>query len=107
VPRPDDRVNLIHQTDAAECIARLALMGPSSRETAHVYNAVARSHPTRRDFYTQASRMLGLKPPEFAATDHFNPNSHPRVIDGEKLRRTLGYEFEHDDLLASLGEPLQ
>jgi nucleoside-diphosphate-sugar epimerase len=94
LPNAEAPVNLIHLTD---CVG---LLSSIIREKAwgYTFNACAGHHPTRRQFYTAAADKLGLAAPSF---DEATPGRGKR-IDSSLLRRTLPYQFRHDDLLEAL-----
>ncbi|MFD1469178.1 NAD(P)-binding domain-containing protein [Hymenobacter caeli] len=87
-------VNLLHLTDAVGVLGAIIRHGAWG----HTFNVAAAEHPLRRDFYPAAARYLGLEPPTF------RPETGPtgKSIDSSLLRRTVPYEFRHDDVLAAL-----
>jgi nucleoside-diphosphate-sugar epimerase len=95
-------VNLIHQTDLVESMASLATQNPPKPGESRIYNAVARLHPSRSEFYTRAAILLGLPPPTFV--DDTASDSRGKLVRAERIRTATGVEFCFDDLLAALGE---
>lgn len=94
VGRPDGPVNLIHQDDAVGVFATLL----AQEVRGEVFNACADEHPTRRTFYTQAARSLGLEPPAFDDTD----TTTGKRVSNRKLKTRCGYTFRHPNPLADL-----
>lgn len=82
-------INLVHQDDVIDAI-RLLIKRPNG---GHIYNLCAPEHPDKATFYQQAARNLQLVPPEFIATD----NSHGKVIDGSRICKQLGFEYQYPD----------
>ena len=87
-------VNLLHLTDAVgvlDAIIEHKLWG-------HTFNVCSEQHPLRRDFYPAAARHLGLEPPTFLAETGVTG----KTIDSSLVRRTVPYQFQHDDVVAAL-----
>ncbi|NNT70947.1 SDR family oxidoreductase [Flavobacterium sp. IMCC34852] len=84
---PDGPINLIHQTDCIGIIDRI-IARDCFGET---FNAVAPFHPTRKNYYTQKAKALGLSLPEF---DH-SKTSVGKTILSDKIETFLGYEFQN------------
>jgi len=92
VGNPDSGVNLIHRDDCVNIIDQIV-----ARETwGEVFNCCADSHPTKREFYSQAARMLGAPAPVFAESDE----NACKIISNEKIKRVLDYSFLYPDLMA-------
>lgn len=89
---PESRVNLIHRDD---CIAIIEAI-IENQVWGEIFNCCADTHPSKRDFYERAAKDLGLDPPVFAESAS---NSY-KVISSEKIKRRLGYDFMHPDLMA-------
>lgn len=96
---PSSPVNLVHQLDCAEAIAKLASgsTAPIAGET-RIFNLVSDHHPSREEFYTRAAKAIGVEPPEFA---HDQGAGATKLVHSSRIRKLM--LFEHDDLLASLG----
>jgi len=92
VKNPDANVNLIHRDDCINILDRIVV----NDVWGETFNACADSHPTKREFYTQAAKMAGAPLPEFEDSD----DRSFKIIDNRKLKRGLGYEFLHPDLMA-------
>ncbi|MES2857016.1 MAG: SDR family oxidoreductase [Bdellovibrionota bacterium] len=101
LPNPQSVVNLIHQEDLAELLSRLVsdTSHLSNHET-RVFNAVARAHPTREDFYTRSSIAVGVEAPTFK---HEKSESIGKRVSGDRIREITKYDFKYDDLYSSLG----
>ena len=92
VKNPDANVNLIHRDDCINILDRIV----ADDLWGETFNACADSHPSKREFYTQAAKMVGAPLPEFEDSgDHSF-----KIIDNRKLKRVLDYEFMHPDLMA-------
>ena len=94
VGRPKAPVNLIHQDD---CVSLLrTLIEQDCRDD--VFNACADAHPTRREVYTRAAKVLGLESPSFDDTDA----TTGKIVDNQKVKDQCGYRLRHPDPLADL-----
>lgn len=87
---PDGPINLIHQTDCIGIIDHI-ITQDCFGET---FNAVAPIHPTRKDYYTQKAKALGLPLPEF---DESNPSVGKTIL-SDKVETFLGYKFHNKTL---------
>ena len=87
-------VNMIHLEDAIGVIQALI----EQPEVNGIYNACAREHPTRSEFYRKASELSGNPPPVF--TDE-GPRPWKRII-SEKIRAATGYRFVYDNPIDGL-----
>ncbi|WP_207421254.1 SDR family oxidoreductase [Desertivirga brevis] len=94
VPNGDAPVNLIHREDCIEVIYQIVKQGAWGE----VFNACSDVHPTRREFYTKASLNIGLEPPQFIS----NAQSTFKIINSEKLKRQLDFEFKFADPMEML-----
>jgi nucleoside-diphosphate-sugar epimerase len=92
VKNPDANVNLIHLDDCINIIDRIV----TNDHWGETFNACADSHPSKREFYSQAAKMMGAPLPDFEDSD----DRSFKIIDNRKLKRVLGYEFLHPDLMA-------
>ncbi len=92
VKNPDANVNLIHRDDSIDILDRIV----ANDLWGEIFNACADSHPSKREFYTQAAKMAGAPLPDFEDSD----GRCFKIIDNRKLKRVLGYEFLHPDLMA-------
>ena len=94
IPQPDAPVNLIHRDDCIniiDCIVKHEKWG-------EVFNACADTHPSKREFYSHARAVLGLPVPEFDTS----VRAGFKIINNEKLKRSLRYEYIHADLMTCL-----
>lgn len=91
IPQPDAPVNLIHRDDCIaiiDSIIKQDLWG-------EVFNACADTHPSKREFYSNARQSLGLPVPEFEES----ADSGYKIVSNEKIKQAPGYRFIHADLL--------
>ena len=93
IPQPKGFVNMIHQEDCIEIIHEIINQN-CWNET---FNACANHHPTRKDFYVNARKCKGFKEPVFKVDKMYQW----KIISSDKIQKTLGYTFIHDDLLQS------
>ena len=96
IQQPDSPVNLIHQIDCVNIIGQIV----EQSVWGEIFNACADTHPSRRVFYSQAKKNLGKESPRFVESEL--PSF--KVVDNQKVKRTLNYEFVHGDLLALLNK---
>lgn len=91
VHNPDSYVNLIHRDDCIEIITQII----DQEIWGDVFNCCADTHPTKREYYTQAAKNSGVPIPEFvdSATQSF------KIISNKKVKRVLSYQFLHPDLM--------
>jgi nucleoside-diphosphate-sugar epimerase len=92
VKNPDANVNLIHLDDCINILERIV----ANDLWGETFNACADSHPSKREFYSRAAKMIGAPLPDFEDSDDHSF----KIIDNRKLKRVLGYEFLHADLMA-------
>ena len=91
VQYPEAPVNLIHRDDCINIIGHIVQQGIWGE----VFNCCADTHPTKREFYTQATTKIGLPVPEFITSEK---NSF-KIISNKKVKSILKYDFVHDDLM--------
>lgn len=89
VDHPDGFVNLIHRDDCIEII-KLIIQKNVWNE---VLNACADSHPKRRDFYLKEVQKVG----GHSITFNEDGQSQFKIINSQKLKNLLNYEFIHAD----------
>jgi nucleoside-diphosphate-sugar epimerase len=91
VYNPDSYVNLIHRDDCIEIISQIV----EKEVWGEVFNCCADTHPTKREYYTQAAKSIGVSAPEFknSGTKSF------KIISNQKVKQILNYEFLHPDLM--------
>jgi nucleoside-diphosphate-sugar epimerase len=91
VSNPDANVNFIHRDDCIEIITHIILQEVWNE----TFNCCADTHPTKREFYTQASKSIGLPAPSF---DESSSNAF-KIISNAKVKAHLNYTFLHPDLM--------
>lgn len=84
-------VNLIHQEDCLQIIKEF-ITKSIWNET---FNACSDSHPTKREFYSYASKSAGKVLPTFDENSH----TGSKLISNNKLKKVLNYSFIHPDLM--------
>lgn len=92
---PNAYVNLVHQADL---VAQILLM-LKSNTIKGVFNAVSDMQVTKKHYYTIASKALNVALPKF--DKHSEVELGKKVL-SDKLRDTLGYHYQYDDLVAWL-----
>jgi nucleoside-diphosphate-sugar epimerase len=92
VRNPDANVNLIHRDDCIDILDRIV----ANDLWGETFNACADTHPSKRDFYSQAASLAGEPPPVFADSD----GTSFKIVDNRKLKRVLDYELRRPDLMA-------
>lgn len=88
---PDSNVNLIHRDDCIEIISQIVEQGVWGE----VFNCCADTHPTKREFYTQAAKSIGLQVPKFEDSGSVSF----KIISNQKVKQHLNFKFQHDDLM--------
>lgn len=91
VRNPEAPVNLIHRDDCIGIISQIV----EQQAWGEVFNCCADTHPTKRAFYTRAVESVNGTLPEFAASD----SEVNKMISNHKVKRLLGYQFIHPDLM--------
>ena len=89
---PDANVNLIHLDDCLDILERIVI----DEYWDETFNACADTHPSKREFYTRAAQLAGMPAPRFEETE----NAAFKIVDNRKLKRVLGHELRHPDLMA-------
>lgn len=92
VEHPDGYVNLIHRDDCIEIIKLIILKNVWNE----VLNACADSHPKRRDFYLKEVQKIG----EHSITFNEDGELQYKIIDSQKLKNLLNYQFIQSDLMS-------
>jgi len=85
----DAPVNLIHRDDCIEIIYRII----RNNIWGETFNACADLHPTRKEFYTEQARLIGLTPPTFNQSG----KTQYKIVSNKKLKEFLKYEFKYPD----------
>lgn len=91
VNNPEGYINFIHRDDCVEVIEQIILKNVWNE----TLNACADDHPTRREFYLNETKKIGLSSIVFNG----NSRSEYKIISSEKLKRLLDYSFKHADLM--------
>jgi len=91
ISNPDSYVNLIHQDDCIEIISQIV----RQEAWGETFNCCADTHPTKREFYTQAIKSIGGTVPPFSPSE----KKSYKIISNQKVKEFLNYEFFHPDLL--------
>lgn len=97
---PQAYVNLVHQTDVVQCIARL-IRAP---EITGIFNIASTMKISKKSYYHQAALSIGKPAPEFESDlggDNKSENTSKFVV-SDKIRQALSYQFQYDDLLTWL-----
>ncbi len=87
-------VNVIHQEDCIGIINAII----EKQVWGEVFNACADHHPTRKEFYSRASVAMQLEAPQFSDADV----SKNKVVDCNRLKTKLNYQFVYSDLMEML-----
>ena len=93
-------VNMIHQVDLIQIVAALCQKkSPQLHGSVRFYNAVARSHPLKKEFYHRAALDIGLEPPEFVdqGSDGELKDSY-KIVLGDSVRNELDVVLTYDEL---------
>ena len=85
IENPNAPINFIHQQDCIGIIERII----ETNSWNQIYNGVAPFHPTRKNYYTQKAKEMGLEIPEF----NESKPSFGKIVSCEKVAKVLGYEF--------------
>lgn len=88
-------VNLIHLVDCIRLIEAVI-------ETdcfGEVFNGVADTHPTKKEFYTLAASLNGQLPPRF-----IDNGSRYKIVSNRKVKQVLGFRFTHPDLMEMISD---
>jgi nucleoside-diphosphate-sugar epimerase len=99
---PQAYVNLVHQTDVVQCIARL-IRAP---EITGIFNIASTMKISKKSYYQQAALSLGKPAPEFETNlggESKSENTGKFVV-SDKIRQALSYQFQYDDLLTWLSK---
>ena len=91
VPNSKSLVNMIHRDDCINIIHEVIKKDIYD----DVFDCCASTHPTKEEFYTYCSEISEYSLPQF---DH--QKGDDKVIDNQKLKDILAYEFIYDDLLS-------
>ena len=84
-------MNLIHRDDCIGIISQIV----EQEVWGEVFNCCADTHPTKREFYTQAAKSIGYPLPKFEDSGSVSF----KIISNQKVKHHLNYKFLHDDLM--------
>jgi len=88
------QVNLVHQTDVVNIIK--LLIEDKVQAATKIYNVVSSTKLSRKDYYQQTAKAMGLAEPRF---EQEQVSSAGKQVVGDKLRDELNYNYVYDDLL--------
>jgi len=88
-------VNMVHQKDVVNGIICLLQQWQTPEQ---VFNLVTPDHPTKIDFYQQASSQLEVQAPTFESNE-----VETRIIDGNKITQ-LGFEYQYQSLYKAMAD---
>lgn len=83
-------VNMIYRDDCIAIISQII----EEKIKGEIFNAVSDEHTTRKAYYSQAAKKLGLEPPTFSEDKE---KSH-KLVKNDKLKSRLGYVFKEKGL---------
>ena len=91
IENPEGYINFIHRDDCVQIIEQIIKKNTWNE----VLNACSDSHPTRREFYLYEFKKVGRP------TALFNESSENnyKIVNSQKLKDLLDYEFIYADLL--------
>ncbi|QXP74802.1 NAD(P)-binding domain-containing protein [Tenacibaculum sp. AHE15PA] len=92
IPQPNGFVNMIHQQDCIGIIYQVI----KQNVFGEVFNACSNHHPSRKEYYINAKKVLKTAPPVF---DDSSPLEY-KIINSDKVQKQLNYTFVYDNLLA-------
>lgn len=91
VPQADAPVNLIHLDDCLGIIDAIL----QQQAWGEIFNGCADTHPSKREFYSYARKLMGLSAPEFDTETEVKY----KIISNQKIKTKLNYTFQHPDLM--------
>ncbi|MDO9260547.1 MAG: dTDP-glucose 4,6-dehydratase [Flavobacteriaceae bacterium] len=94
VLQPDAPVNMIHRDDCIAIMYQIIKQNVFGK----TFNACADSHPTKREFYTKATEIVGNPTPNFIVGETLSF----KIISNDKLKKELNYKFKYADILKAL-----
>lgn len=92
---PNSYVNLVHQTDMVDQILLLI----KSKTISGIFNAASDMQVTKKHYYSIAAKALNLPLPVF---DEYSEVELGKKVLSDKLRDTLEYQYQYDDLVTWL-----
>jgi nucleoside-diphosphate-sugar epimerase len=91
VPEGNAPINLVHLDDCLGVIELILQKG----HWGYLYNVCADEHPHKAQFYTQQALQQGFEAPTFLD----DPTPRFKIVKNDKIKRDLGYQFQHPDPL--------
>ncbi|WP_411991824.1 NAD(P)H-binding protein [Agarivorans sp. DSG3-1] len=98
VSGPLSPINIIHRSDCIGLITQLIKRDQWGED----FNASASENPSKQAFYQLAAEQLTLPPPHFVEGTSSN-----KVISNQKIKTTLGYQFNYPDPMQWLQANIQ
>lgn len=92
IKQADSPANLIHRDDCIGIIQAII----EQKAWGETFNACADSHPTKREFYDHARRLLNLAMPDC----HEYELQQYKIISNQKVKARLTYSFKYPDIMA-------
>lgn len=90
ISNPEGYINFIHRDDCIEILKRII----EKNVWNEVLNACSDDHPKRREFYLREAKKVGQSSISFDE----NSRNDFKIIDSQKLKRLLDYQFRYSDL---------
>ena len=91
ISQADAPVNLIHRNDCIGIIGHIV----EQDIWGEVFNAVADTHPSKREFYTHVRQLLSMQAPGFSK----NNELEYKVVSNQKSKCILNYRYIYPDLM--------
>ncbi len=91
IKNPYQVVNLVVLDDIVRLVQQII-----KRDTYHLLNVCADQHPTKIEFYTAASKKIGLELPEFEAAAKV---SFGRIVSNEKSKLRMQFDYQYGNLM--------
>ncbi|MCW3788661.1 NAD(P)-binding domain-containing protein [Plebeiibacterium sediminum] len=91
VDNPEGYINFIHRDDCIQIIEQIIIKNVWNE----ILNACADEHPKRREFYLQEIQKVGIS----AVVFNENSKNEYKIINSQKMKILLNYEFIHGKLM--------
>lgn len=92
VQQPDAPVNLIHRDDCVGIITTII----KKDVWGQIFNGCSITHPTKREFYSNARDLLNLPHPKYCSE---SDSSTYKIVSNHKVIKHLGYQFIYPDVM--------
>ena len=79
-------VNLIHRDDCIRILSEIIRQEAFGK----IFNAVTPQHPSKREYYSNKAREIGLDPPKYSE----EKQEIYKQVDSVNLERILNYKFK-------------